>query len=265
MRGFRSPAAWAFATILLAAPVAAQDAPPADPPEEDAAARDARAREHFQGGAEALGQGRYEFALAAFQEAYRLSQRPGLLYNIALAHDRLRQDREALDAYERYLAEAGEIGNRAEVERRVDVLRRTLATSEQSAQTEATESAGGAESGTVSLVETTTAAPADDGGTDLLPWVVIGASGAVAITGAVLFIVGRGDSANVEDAPPGSSWSEYEAASDRGGLFQTLGVVAMAAGLAGVAAGVGLLVLGGQDDEAEVYLAPFGAGMRGRF
>jgi hypothetical protein len=44
------------------------------------------ARKYFNIGAKAYQQGSYDDALAAFREAYRLSQRPGLLFSMAQAH-----------------------------------------------------------------------------------------------------------------------------------------------------------------------------------
>ncbi len=255
--------------LALAVPAGAQDAvdPQPDAPAEDtvepqqeAAAEDAvdpadaQAREVFRRGAAAFGEGRYEDALAAFEEAYRLSGRAVLHFNLALAHDRLRQDRQALEAYERYLAEVEDIPNRAEVERRVEILRRATA-DETPPQGETPEAGQSAE-----------APGGRSSEPGVLPWIVLGASGAVAVGGGILFAVGLGDSGSVEDAPDGASWSEYERAAHRGGLLQTLGVIGLAAGLAGMAAGVTLLMLGG-DEEAPIaaHLSPQGLAVRGTF
>lgn len=256
-----------FFTALLGAPASAvaQDVS-AQSPAPDA---EARARELFQAGADAMRQGRYESALASFEEAGRLSDRAGLLFNIALAHERLRHDREALAHYERYLAEADDPPNRAEVERRIEVLRDALARSEgapSGGETTRDDGAGDSppETGTIVLVPAASDAPSE--GSDLLPWVLVAASGGVAVAGAALFAAGKGESSDVSNAMPGASWSDHESAASRGGTFQTIGVVAMAAGLAGVAAGVALLIVGGaEDDEVSVRLAPLGVELRGRF
>lgn len=98
--------------------------------EVEVSAQDQVAREIFVDGREAYNAGRYEDALDAFLRAHRLSGRDALYYNIALAHDRLRHDQEALDAYERYLAEVETSSSHDEVRARVRALRRVLAEEE---------------------------------------------------------------------------------------------------------------------------------------
>lgn len=67
--------------------------------------------------------GEYERALSGFQQAYNLSRRPALLYNIGTTLDRLRRDDEALAIFEQFLREDPETPNRAEIESRVAQLR----------------------------------------------------------------------------------------------------------------------------------------------
>ncbi len=62
------------------------------------ASPDARARELYLQGDREYQAGRYEQAVAAFQEAYRLSGRPLLLFNLANAYERLGRYAEALEA-----------------------------------------------------------------------------------------------------------------------------------------------------------------------
>jgi hypothetical protein len=83
---------------------------------------DAEAKALFQAGREAFDGGRYEVALARWQDAYDLSGRTALLYNIGLAHDRLRHDGEALSAFKTYLAQIPQADNRDEVEGRIRAL-----------------------------------------------------------------------------------------------------------------------------------------------
>jgi tetratricopeptide (TPR) repeat protein len=68
------------------------------------------ARKYFNIGAKAYQQGKYDDALPAFREAYRISQRPGLLFSMAQAH-RMRYFRgnhaddlkQAIQLYREYL------------------------------------------------------------------------------------------------------------------------------------------------------------------
>jgi len=97
-------------------------------PEEE---RDAEARTLFEQGRAAFTASRFAEALDFFRQAYALSQRHALLYNIGQAADRLRRDREALEAFDRYLTEVPDADNRVEVETRMGVLRETIARDEQ--------------------------------------------------------------------------------------------------------------------------------------
>src|SRR5262249_35998645 len=84
---------------------------------------DAAAQSHFRVGATDYDAGRYESALHEFDEAYRLSQRPALLYNIGRCYEQLGRRAEAIEAYERYLVEAPDATERVEAKARIDRLR----------------------------------------------------------------------------------------------------------------------------------------------
>ena len=98
-----------------------------DPDPERQAQLDEAARLTFESAREAYAAGDYETALRRFQQAYELSGRPGLLYNIAQALDRLRRDEETVEYLRRYLREAPDARNRDEVEARIAVLDRAIA------------------------------------------------------------------------------------------------------------------------------------------
>lgn len=61
---------------------------------------------HFQAGSSYYKQGRYTDAIREFREAYDLSKKPALLYNIAQALERLGRTQDAVSYYERYLKES---------------------------------------------------------------------------------------------------------------------------------------------------------------
>jgi hypothetical protein len=63
----------------------------------------ANARQHFLVGQDYYTQGRYEKAIEAFEEAYRLDPKPLLLFNISQAYERLGKIELAIDYLERYL------------------------------------------------------------------------------------------------------------------------------------------------------------------
>lgn len=87
---------------------------------------DGRARELYENGVILYEEGRYEDAVAAFEEAYRLSNRPALLFNIANAQERCGRWGDALDVLSRYRAYAP-AGERETLDRRISNLERRIA------------------------------------------------------------------------------------------------------------------------------------------
>ncbi len=83
---------------------------------------DQAARLTFQRAREAFVNGDYEEALRLFRQAYELSPRPVLLYNIAATLDRLRRDAEAVEALQAYLEADPDAPERQEIEARIRVL-----------------------------------------------------------------------------------------------------------------------------------------------
>lgn len=83
---------------------------------------DEAARITFQRARTAFDAGDYETALARFRQAYELSPRPQLLYNIAATLDRLRRDVEAAAALRAFLEASPETPDRVEIEARLRVL-----------------------------------------------------------------------------------------------------------------------------------------------
>lgn len=81
------------------------------------------AKEHFSRGAEHYQAGRYQIAHDEFEIAYRLSQHPDMLYNMARAEERLGRNAEAVMHLEQCLA-APETTDREEVKALLDRLRR---------------------------------------------------------------------------------------------------------------------------------------------
>lgn len=86
------------------------------------ASSDEFARQVFQAGKAAYAIGNYNEALKYFQQAYELSGRAALLYNIGQAADRLRLEETALSALRKYLQQVPDASNRMEVAERIKVL-----------------------------------------------------------------------------------------------------------------------------------------------
>lgn len=88
------------------------------------------ARRLFRDGHDQYTEGNFEQALDLFERAYRLSKRHELLYNIALAHDRLRQDEKAVDSYQKFLERAEDPQHRSNAIARLKLLREAIARNE---------------------------------------------------------------------------------------------------------------------------------------
>ncbi len=88
-----------------------------------------RARAEFQRGVTAFETGRYEEALAAFQEAYRLKPHPSVRLNMAACYEELGRPLEALVHYRAFLAESPQVSSerKREVERAIREAKRRVA------------------------------------------------------------------------------------------------------------------------------------------
>jgi len=147
-------------------PVAAQD-------DSDFSAADAEARQVFELGVRAFDEGRNEDALEHFERSYELSERPQLLYNIGTVNDRMRRDRQALEAFERFLDEVPDTPLRGQVEARIRVLRDAVDRDQPAPTPEET-----AEAAQEPQPQPFAPAPADDGSASIFGqwwfWTVVG-------------------------------------------------------------------------------------------
>ncbi|MCB9593751.1 MAG: tetratricopeptide repeat protein [Sandaracinaceae bacterium] len=85
-------------------------------------ASDARALQLYEAGSAAYTEGRYEDSVDAWSEAYRLSPRPLLLYNLANAYERLGRYADAAQMLEGYLP-SSQPNERATLQTRITNLR----------------------------------------------------------------------------------------------------------------------------------------------
>ena len=103
---------------------------------------EARARSLFENGARLYEEGRYEEAIMAWEEGYRLSKRPLFLFNIANAQERLGKLEEALSSLNRYRAFAAD-DEREVLEKRVRNLEQRVKASAATPQTGSSPTSGG--------------------------------------------------------------------------------------------------------------------------
>ncbi len=204
----------------------------------DESEADFRARGLFLAGQAAYNRAQFEEALGYFEGAYQMSNRPELLFNIGLAAQRAGQRDRALDAFRQYVREVPGATNRPDVEARIGELEAASASSD-------TSEAGN--------------------GPGVVPWIVIGASAAVAIAGAIFVGIGVSDVSAVEGAPRGAVWDDYQSRYDRAPVLTTVGFVMLGVGVAGAALGVVLFATSGSDDSTTVSLGPGSLRVRGTF
>lgn len=91
---------------------------------------DQQARAHFAVGRAMYDAGRFAEAANEFQQAYDLSHRPQLLYNLYIAYRDSSQLVRARDALRQYLAEVSEIPNRLHLVSRLEALEAQIAEEE---------------------------------------------------------------------------------------------------------------------------------------
>ena len=116
----------ALAALLGSWPGAARAQAEDDEAAPQLSAEEQEAREAFVGARAQFDAGNYAAALPAFERAYALSGRAELIYNIALCHDRLGHEQDALDQYQRFLDEVPDTERRRSIEVRIRVLRESL-------------------------------------------------------------------------------------------------------------------------------------------
>ena len=204
---------------LVAAPVAAQDE---------------AARIHHDAAQRFYELGDFERAIEEWNQAYALSGRDELLFNLFTAHERAGNVAEAASHLERFLASGVAIENRAQLESRLAVLRQRLARAN-------------ASSGPSGLLV---------GGA-----VSLGVGGAAAVLMAVFGGLAASEYGSLDGACPAPCPDERT--SDLR-TFNTVADVSLAVALVAGVAGVVLLVIDAAQP-TEVAIGPTGASVRGRF
>lgn len=275
---------WGLAVVLsLALAVSSAHA-------QDASAAEAEARALFEAGSVAFNQGRFEDALERFEQAYRLSHRPALLYNIATAADRAGRENVAVERYLAYLEALPDAPNRAFVEGRLRVLRPRVeaasqrpetageATAGDVAQDEGASPATGAvatpstEAGRGSAMPEVGSAAGAGGGPDpTLPGLLFSVAGAAGVAAIVTGVLAWSARSELDLACPTRACAN-PALRDTAGRMEALAIATdvLAASSLAFAAGATLaLVLAGGNESREtsvsLWLGPAGATLAGSF
>jgi hypothetical protein len=92
----------------------------------------------IEAGKQAYDRGEFQESLEKFREAYDLYAHPDIVYRIALCHERLGEDQEAVKFYRQFLAENPDASERPRVEKTIEVIEARIAKSEIQITTEPT-------------------------------------------------------------------------------------------------------------------------------
>lgn len=194
--------------------------------------RDEEARGLYLAGQAAFDAGRYSDALSRFEESYRLSQRPELLFNMGHSAQLDGQLTRAVEAFERYLEEAPNGANWDGLDERIENLR------ERVAQEAAARAPWQEPESQQAPEEETTEVPAEGGPNHTLA-LTLGVSGAAFVAGgSVVLGLMAGQQSRVQNAEDGTPWADSQSAHERAQTFRALGISLASAGA--VLAGVGL-------------------------
>lgn len=254
----------ALAGIVFAVPALAQQAssyPPACEASKVTKGEVDRAHQVFLSGKQFLDESNYDKAISYFKDAYSIDcSVHAILPIIATAYERKGDKAEAVRALEEYLKRAPNAPDREVIERRIANLKAQLASAPATTgtpppSTTATAAPIGTTAPTATAPATgeatasastaaptaTTVSPAPEGGAhSLAPWIVVGAGGAAAVGGVVLYAIGAGDVSSASQACP-SRKNCSQTVTDKGNngrTLETVGAVLGGVGLAAVAGGL---------------------------
>ncbi len=233
---------------------------------------DEAARLLFDSGTRAYEAGRFQEALGRYQNAYDLSQRPQLLYNIAVCYDRLEQKAEAADYYGRFVQALPDAQRSGIARSRLEILQGALeeeaARAEASNNTEAAPTDEDVQEVTQVTEPTDPTEPVDTAmarpmpppsGPSLAgPIAVYGVGAAGLLTFAVFGAMANSAYSDAEQTCLASGCDEGEL--DTVSTRNTVADIGLIVGVAGVVAGTTWLLvelLSDDEDEDGVAIAPF--------
>lgn len=252
--------------LAFAAPVAAQGEPAqpeampsAQQAEQDKAMTlmDEEARQHFQIGKSLYDAGRFNEAAAEFEQAYKKSGRPQLLYNLYVANRDASNWAAAVEALRGYLDKVPDAADRINLRARLKSMEEAAARdAEQKRQAEAeSERQRQAEAAPKTRTETVHS---------VVPWVLVGVGGALVVGGAITGVLANSKVSDLEDKCDDNICPPSEGDSIDGA--KTLAVTTdVLIGAGAVTAGVGLILYftGALDEERQVPIANLSCGPTG--
>jgi tetratricopeptide (TPR) repeat protein len=218
-------------------------------PASPAASTEVQAREAFERGRIHYDNGEFAKASLAFEEAYKLSGREGLLYNLYLAYRDANEQEKAAEALRQYLARVEVIENRAQLEARLKALDEGIAQRKAAEAAEAAERERAAAAAAAAPVAAASQAPGQAAEPAparwwLVPVTVMGAGGALMLSSIATGVMANNKAKELEDGCDGSMCtSDLKATADSGKTLALVTDVLLFGGLATAAVGGVLLLL----------------------
>lgn len=208
---------------------------------------EAQARDAFERGRIHYDNGDFARAAEAFEQAYKLSGREGLLYNIYLAYRDANEQEKAAEALRAYLTKVEVIENRPQLEARLSALDAGIAQRKQAAaqaerEREAREKAE-REAAEAPQVAPETASP-ERGRWWLTPVAIMGAGGVIMAGSIATGVMSNKDAKKLEDqCPNGDCAPSLKSTGDRGKTLAAVTDGLLFGGLAVAVVGGVLLLL----------------------
>lgn len=237
--------ALALAIACAASPALAQEGPPPSGQQAQEAMQgggmtderslaDETARGHFQLATSLYDQGQFAQAAQEFEEAYRLSQRPELMFNAYVAYRDANDIASAARCLRVYLENAGDrVQDRVNLEARLRTMEQAVA------EERAREEALAAEQRARERERQT-----PPRGPETWPWIVLGVGAAVVIAGAITGGIALGEADRLAADCPGTVCGPEIDFDGRNANIDTLGIAADVLLFGGAAIAVTGLILG---------------------
>jgi tetratricopeptide (TPR) repeat protein len=251
-----------FALASIAGTAQAQDAPSSGTDEVDplmmaaeSELDDEAARRHFTAGRGLYDVGRFDQAAVEFEEAFRLSQRPALLYNLYIAYRDAGNAAKAAENLRRYLNEMPDVEDRVNLRARLEQLEAQVA------RLSTTQTQLEQQQRELEEQRRRERAAELESGPSPVPWIVAGVGGAALIVGTVTGVLALGATSTLEENCPNDvcnlDYEDYEDDLDSAETLVTLtdwlllggGIVAAA----GLTWGIISLASDGEEPPATVF------------
>jgi tetratricopeptide (TPR) repeat protein len=201
----------------------------------------AAAKGAFQAGQGSFNEADYQRAITYWEDAYRRDCTAHLLLlNLARAYELYGQKHQAVLALETYLQRKPDAGQRDQIEKRIEVLNTQIAR-EPAQPAEQAKPAALVPSAQQQPVVGEQLTEESAGRRSMIPLIVAGAGGAIAVAGGVVFLIGKSDQSKANDLCP-NGVCPTQAIADKGKSANTKVNIGGGMAIGGLAVAAGGLI-----------------------